>query len=101
MMEKLAQACGWGHKPTIFHYIVTITYKVAVYAPAEWADTLILFHLDQYMYSVSFPLDFTPPSTFAQKWFETGLECKHCIRKTSSLRTLKIMPRNLNEIVRS
>jgi hypothetical protein len=24
--------------------IVTITYKVAVYAPAEWADTLTLFH---------------------------------------------------------
>ncbi len=28
-----------------------ITYKVAVYAPAEWADTLTLFHLYQYMYS--------------------------------------------------
>jgi hypothetical protein len=23
-----------------------------VYAPAEWADTLTLFHLHQYMYSV-------------------------------------------------
>ncbi len=32
--------------------IVTITYKVAVYAPAEWADALTLFHLYQYMYSV-------------------------------------------------
>jgi hypothetical protein len=30
----------------------TITSKVAVYAPAEWADTLTLFHLYQYMYSV-------------------------------------------------
>jgi hypothetical protein len=30
----------------------TITYKVAVYAPAEWAGTLTLFHLYQYMYSV-------------------------------------------------
>jgi hypothetical protein len=29
--------------------IVTITYKVAVYAPAEWADTLNLFHLYQYV----------------------------------------------------
>ncbi len=31
---------------------ITITSKVAVYAPAEWADTLTLFHLYQYMYSV-------------------------------------------------
>jgi hypothetical protein len=31
---------------------VTITYKVAVCAPAEWADTLTLFHLYLYMYSV-------------------------------------------------
>jgi hypothetical protein len=30
----------------------TITSKVAVYAPAEWTDTLTLFHLYQYMYSV-------------------------------------------------
>jgi hypothetical protein len=30
----------------------TLTSKVAVYAPAEWADTLTLFHLFQYMYSV-------------------------------------------------
>jgi hypothetical protein len=67
MMEKLAQDCeGGGARPPLFT-IVTNTYKVAVYAPAEWADTLILFHLDQYMYSVSFPqlMDFTPPSTFA------------------------------------
>jgi hypothetical protein len=31
---------------------ITITSKVAVYAPAEWADTLTLYHLYQYMYSV-------------------------------------------------
>ncbi len=31
---------------------LTLTSKVAVYAPAEWADTLTLFHLYQYMYSV-------------------------------------------------
>jgi hypothetical protein len=30
----------------------TLTSKVAVYAPAKWADTLTLFHLYQYMYSV-------------------------------------------------
>ncbi len=35
---------GGGCTPT--------TSKVAVYAPAEWADTLTLFHLYQYMYSV-------------------------------------------------
>jgi hypothetical protein len=34
----------------------TITSKVAVYAPAEWADTLTLFHLYQYMYSVLVPV---------------------------------------------
>ncbi len=46
---------GWGvldHHPfTVF----TITYKVAVYAPAEWADTLALFHLYQYVYTVYEP----------------------------------------------
>ncbi len=67
MMEKLAQACGGGGASPPPFTIVTITYKVAVYAPAEWADTLILFHLDQYMYSVSFPLDFSPPSSFVAK----------------------------------
>ncbi len=52
MMEKSALACeGRGCTPIPFT-IVTITYKVVVYAPAEWADTLTLFHLCQYMYSV-------------------------------------------------
>ncbi len=36
----------------------TLTSKVAVYAPAEWADTLTLFHLYQYMYSVVRPFTF-------------------------------------------
>jgi hypothetical protein len=40
-----------GARPTPFTTI-TITSKVAVYAPAEWADTLTMFHLYQYMYSV-------------------------------------------------
>ncbi len=49
MMEKLAQAGkGGGSRPHPFT-IVTITYKVAVYAPAEWADALTLFHLYQYI----------------------------------------------------
>ncbi len=40
MMEKLAQAGVGGGCTTIK---VTITYKVAVYAPADWAETLTLF----------------------------------------------------------
>jgi hypothetical protein len=45
MMEKsaLAGKGGWC-TPTPFQPI-TITYKVEVYAPAEWADTSTLFHL--------------------------------------------------------
>ncbi len=40
---------GWGvHARPLSLYVVTITYKVAVYAPTEWADTLTLFHLYQY-----------------------------------------------------
>jgi hypothetical protein len=47
MMEKSALAGeGWDARPPPFTP-VTITYKVAVYAPAERADTctLTLFHL--------------------------------------------------------
>jgi hypothetical protein len=41
MRVKLALAGeGGGCTPT-----PTLTSKVAVYAPAEWADTLTLFHL--------------------------------------------------------
>jgi hypothetical protein len=36
---------------------ITITHKVAVYAPAERADTLPLFHLYPYMYSVVQTID--------------------------------------------
>jgi hypothetical protein len=38
-----------GARPPPFTTI-TITNNVAVYAPAEWSDTLTLFHLYQYMY---------------------------------------------------
>jgi hypothetical protein len=46
MRVKLAQAGkgGVGCKLPPFTTF-TITGKVAVYAPAEWADTLTLFHL--------------------------------------------------------
>ena len=48
---------GGGCTPTLITF--TLTSKVAVYTPAVWADTLTLFHLYQYMYSV-------PPSVEAQ-----------------------------------
>ncbi len=45
MKVKLAQAGeGEGARPPPLNTF-TITSKVAVYAPAEWADTLTLFHL--------------------------------------------------------
>jgi hypothetical protein len=53
MMEKLAQpGAGEGCTPTSLH-ISTIMYKVLVYSPAEREDTLPLFLLHPYMYSVS------------------------------------------------
>jgi hypothetical protein len=36
----------------------TLTSKVAVYAPAEWADTLTLFHLYQ-MFSVVYTTEYS------------------------------------------
>ncbi len=45
---------GGARPPPLITF--TLTSKVAVYAPAEWADTLTLFHLYQYMYSVGPPL---------------------------------------------
>ena len=48
MRVKLALAgegggCTAARPPPLITF--TITSKVAVYAPAEWADTLTLFHL--------------------------------------------------------
>ncbi len=49
MTEKLAQAGeGGGCTPTPFRYSYHHV-KIAVYAPAEWADTLSLFRLYKYM----------------------------------------------------
>ncbi len=44
-MEKLAQAVEGGGVHVHTLSLFTITYKVAVYAPAERADTLFLFNL--------------------------------------------------------
>ncbi len=61
MIEKSALAGeGGGCTP------ITITYKVAVYAPVEWAETLTLFHLYQCMYSVSRVLLSTPSAKDAE-----------------------------------
>jgi hypothetical protein len=62
-MEKSAQAGegGGGGRPP-FHPI-TITYNVAVYTPAKRADTLTLFSLYPYMYSVVNALGFAVGST--------------------------------------
>jgi hypothetical protein len=46
---------GGARQPPLITF--TLTSKVAVYAPAEWADTLTLFHLYQYMYSVDGTLE--------------------------------------------
>jgi hypothetical protein len=52
MMEKLAQpGDGAGARPPPYT-LSTITHKVAVYAPAERADTFLLFLLSPYLYSV-------------------------------------------------
>jgi hypothetical protein len=63
MRVKLALAGeGGGCTPTHFTTF-TLTSKVAMYAPAEWADTLTLFHLYQYMYSVVRALERQCPDT--------------------------------------
>jgi hypothetical protein len=46
MMENSALACeGGGARPPPITSIITITYKVAVYVPAEREDILPVFHL--------------------------------------------------------
>jgi hypothetical protein len=56
VMVKLAQPGeGGGCTPSPFHSIYNITSKVVVYAPAEMADTLPLFLLYTYVYSVDQP----------------------------------------------
>jgi hypothetical protein len=55
MMEKFAQTGQGGdaHPPPFSIYLLfTITYKVAVYSPAERADTVHLYFISIPMYSV-------------------------------------------------
>jgi hypothetical protein len=60
MMEKLAQPGEGGRcRPSPFT-LSTITYKVVLYAPAEREDTLPLFLLHLYMYSVLLALPQPP-----------------------------------------
>jgi hypothetical protein len=47
----------------------TLTSKVAV--PAEWADTLSLFHLYQYMYSVGPTIESHLLTVTARRWIIT------------------------------
>jgi len=63
-VEKFAPA-GWGggggvNNHHLSLHISTITYKVVVYAPIERADTLRLFLLYPYKYSVASPTDPLP-----------------------------------------
>jgi hypothetical protein len=52
MMEKSAQPGESGGALPHFFTTSTITDKVVVYAPVKMADTLLLFLLYPYMYSV-------------------------------------------------
>ncbi len=84
MMEKSAQAGdgrgGGARPPPVITF--TITYKVAVYAPAAWADTLTQYHLYHYMYSVL-------PSTYKSTDYPLPplLNVMYCVRVP--LRTVK------------
>jgi hypothetical protein len=52
---------GWGGGRPPRFTLVTLTYKVAVYALATRANTLTLFHYRyRYMYSVDIPIAFIP-----------------------------------------
>ncbi len=65
LMEKLAQpGDSVGDKRPPLFTLSTITCKVVVYAPAERADTLPLFLLYPYMYSV-------PPAGFFNGLWES------------------------------
>jgi hypothetical protein len=69
VMEKLAQPGeGGGCTPIPFHYISTITYKIVVYTPAERADTLPLFLLYPFVYSVFTPVPKVGTSGLIHVW---------------------------------
>ncbi len=60
--EKISSGWkGWGCTPTSFFHSITIAYKVSVYAPAERADTLPVFHFYPYMYYVVFTMTIMVP----------------------------------------
>ncbi len=64
MMEKSALPGEGGARPPPFT-IFTITYKAVVYAPAERADTVPLFLLYLYLYSVGYKVQASFNISFA------------------------------------
>ncbi len=76
---------GGARPPPLITF--TITSKVAVYAPAEWADTITLFHLYQYICTLwLLPLVIAIVSTLSQwlteqdfcfQWMEWHSEWRH------------------------
>ncbi len=60
----------------------TLTSKVAVYAPAEWADTLTLFHLYQYVYSVPLNVELYCIRPFNEQTNDVKWTARPCIYMT-------------------
>ncbi len=93
MMKKPTQPWwGWGVHAHPFHYISTITYKVVVFASAERSETLPLFLLYPYMYSLLCDAGFL----YHILYFVYVMECRSRIHEhTISLRFLRIILRFL------
>jgi len=72
-----------GARPPPFT-ITTTTYKVVVYAPAERVDTLPLFLLYPYMYSVNKTTSQGGPGDDALSMTADGLTCVAGIRTRNS-----------------
>jgi hypothetical protein len=72
---------------SLFAKLVQCVQLSTVGKEAEFLDVigtkvLRVFFLTKLLYSQSPLLTiFTPPSLSISEWFETGLQCKHCIRK--------------------
>jgi hypothetical protein len=77
MMEKLSQAGGGGGARPPPFTIIAITYNVAVYAPAEWADIIKEGRAAsksshyKFGYFLSFPSKQFLPISFAIQLLET------------------------------